>query len=116
MKTTLLQILSGFALMVAGTGVSYASTPTEKIICTQAPRSEWLPEARIKEIFEVQRFTMAKLKISRGNCYEFYAVHSDGSIIEAYYNPVTGKEVRYNQVKNQNNQPVYESHTTPPVR
>jgi hypothetical protein len=116
MKTTLLQILSGFALLVAGTGVSHASAPTEKIICTKAPRSEWLPEARIKEIFEVQRFTMAKLKISRGNCYEFYAVHSDGSIIEAYYNPVTGKEVRYNQVKNQNNQPVYESHTTPPVR
>ena len=116
MKITTFKILSGFALLVTGAGIAHASTPAEKIICTQAPRSEWLPEAKIKEIFDVKRFTMAKLKISRGNCYEFYAVHPDGSIVEAYYDPVSGKEVRYNRITSQNAQPVYESHTTPPAR
>lgn len=116
MQTAAFKILTGFVLLLAGTGFTYASSPSEKIICTQAPRSEWLSETRIKEIFDVKRFTMTKLKISRGNCYEFYAVHPDGSIVEAYYNPVSGKEVRYNRVMNQNAQPVYESHATSPAR
>ena len=116
MKITILNIIAGIALLITGTGIAHSSSPTEKIICTQAPRSEWLPEAKIKEIFDVKRFTMAKLKISRGNCYEFYAVHSDGSIVEAYYDPVSGKEVRYNRITSQNAQPVYESHTTSSAR
>ena len=116
MKHVTLNLLSGLACLFAGTGITHASTPAEKVICTQAPRSEWLPEAKIKEIFDVKRFTMAKLKISRGNCYEFYAVHPDGSIVEAYYEPVSGKEIRYNRITSQNAKPVYESHTTPLAR
>jgi hypothetical protein len=39
-----------------------------------------------------------KFKISRGNCYEFYAIAQDGSVVEAYVDPVSGERVRYNRV------------------
>lgn len=116
MKKIVSYLLSGLTLGLITTAASQASTPAEKIICTQAPRSEWLPEAKIKEIFDVNRFTMAKLKISRGNCYEFYAVHPDGSIVEAYYDPVSGKEIRYNRITSKNAEPLYLPHTTAPAR
>lgn len=95
-------------------GFAQASAPAEKIVCTQAPRSSWLPEARIREIFEEKRFTLAKLKISRGNCYEFYAVEKNGNVIEAYYHPISGEVVRYNRVMTSNTASEYESRSTAP--
>lgn len=89
----------GCGLVLAGlASLAQASPPTEKVVCTQAERSTWLPEAKIREVFGEANFTLIKLKVSRGNCYEFYAVHRDGSVVEAYYNPVTGEAVRYNRI------------------
>jgi len=100
----------------ATAGLAQASAPAEKIICTQAPRSAWLPEARIRAIFGEQNYTVVKLKVSRGNCYEFYAVHRDGSVVEAYYQPVTGEVVRYNRVTIKEAAPAYERFPTSAVR
>ncbi len=97
-------------------GLAQASAPAEKIMCTQAARSTWLSEARIRAIFGEQNFTVVKLKVSHGNCYEFYAVHRDGSVVEAYYQPVTGEVVRYNRVTARAAAPGYESYSAPAVR
>jgi len=107
-----------WVLALGGTaaGLAQASTPAEKIICTEAPRSGWLSEAKIRGIFGEKNFTVVKLKVSRGNCYEFYAVHRDGSVVEAYYQPVSGEVVRYNRVTIQAAAPGYESFSAPAVR
>lgn len=95
-------------------GRAAASTPAEKIICTDAPKSSWLAETKIRDIFGAQNFALAKLKISRGNCYEFYAVDKNGAIVEAYYHPISGELVRYNRVVTGSAAPAYESGTTSP--
>lgn len=79
---------------------AHASSPGEKVVCSNpGERASWMPEARIREIFGEKDFTQVKLKISRGSCYEFYAVHKDGSIVEAYYHPISGQVMRYNRVE-----------------
>ncbi|MDP3540644.1 MAG: PepSY domain-containing protein [Azonexus sp.] len=98
MKYFALRFLLGFVFGVSASMLAQASSPAEKIVCTQQPRATWMPEAKIKEIFGEKNFALAKLKVSRGNCYEFYAVNHDGSIVEAYYHPVSGEVVRYNRV------------------
>ena len=96
----LVQFSLPLLLAVAALHQAHASSPGEKIICS-APdkRANWISEAEIREVFGEQNFTLVKLKISRGNCYEFYAVHKDGSIVEAYYHPITGQMMRYNRVE-----------------
>lgn len=98
MKFSAQRFLVGFLFGVTASMVVQASSPAEKIVCTQQPRATWMPEEKIKEIFGEKNFALAKLKVSRGNCYEFYAVSHDGSIVEAYYQPVSGEVVRYNRV------------------
>jgi len=39
-----------------------------------------------------------EFKVSRTNCYEFYAIRKNGDIVEAYYHPVTGEIVKRNEV------------------
>lgn len=85
-----------FGLSVSG-GV-LASSPAEKLVCTDAPRSVWLPEAKMREIFDDKQYALVKFKISSGACYEFYAIGKDGSIVEAYYHPVSGERLRFNRV------------------
>lgn len=93
-----LRFIFGMLCGILISAATQASSPAEKIICTQEPRSRWLPVTKIREIFGESDFTLSKLKVSRGNCYEFYAVSHDGSVIEAYYHPISGKVVRYNRV------------------
>lgn len=87
-------------LAIAVFNQAHASSPGEKVVCTDPDtRTRWMPETQIRQVFGEQDFTQVKLKISRGNCYEFYAVHKDGSIVEAYYHPITGQVMRYNRVE-----------------
>lgn len=76
----------------------HASAPTEKVVCTDAPRSQWMSEARAREIFGASRFVAVKFKVSKGNCHEFYAVDAQGGVVEAYLHPVTGKEIRSTRI------------------
>ena len=115
MKYGIFQVALGVLVSIAGLGGAHASSPAEKLVCTQAPRSEWLPEAKIRQIFGEKDYQTTKLKVSGGNCYEFYAVHHDGSIVEAYYNPVSGEVVRYNRVTSTPSVPGYESRSRVPA-
>jgi len=116
MKRHVARMVCGLAWGIAAAWSAHASSPTEKVVCTQVPRSEWLSEARIKNLFGVRNFTLVKLKVSRGNCYEFYAVHRDGSIVEAYYDPVSGEAVRYNRILVKPAEPGYEARSAAPAR
>jgi hypothetical protein len=98
MKQGFVRMACGLTWLVAVAFPAQAEIPAEKAVCTDAPRTQWLSEAKIRTIFGEKNFTLVKLKISRGNCYEFYAVHHDGSVVEAYYHPVSGEVVRYNRV------------------
>ena len=75
-------------------GAAQASTPAEKVVCTTAPRSQWMSEPQARERFKASDYLLVKFKISRGNCYEFYAIEHGGGIVEAYLHPVTGEAVR----------------------
>lgn len=77
---------------------AYASPPKESIKCTDAPRTAWVGESKIRQAFDEGKYLKVIFKTSRGNCYEFYAIGKDGSIVEAYYDPVTMDLVRFNRV------------------
>jgi hypothetical protein len=77
-----------------------ANSPVTPIFrCTSAAQSTWLNETKIREVFGDKQYLLVQFKISRGNCYEFYAIAKDHSIVEAYYDPVNATLVRFNRVK-----------------
>lgn len=86
------------ALLACWGGQAMASTPTEKVVCTQLPRSQWMSEQQARAAFDAPRYLLVRFKISRGNCHEFYAVEKDGTVVEAYRHPVTGETVRLTRV------------------
>ena len=47
----------GLACWFSGVAV-WASPPAEKMVCTQAERSTWLPEARIREVLRYNRISL----------------------------------------------------------
>lgn len=87
-----LALLAGAATLL-GTAAQ-ASTPVEKIICTQAPRNTWMSEQQARAAFKAESYVLVRFKISKGNCHEFYAIGHDGGVTEAYIHPVTGATVR----------------------
>jgi hypothetical protein len=86
------------ALLIGSSGSALASTPGEKVVCTDLPRSQWLSEAQARERFKASAYLLVKFKVSRGNCHEFYAIEHGGGIVEAYQHPVTGETIRMTRV------------------
>lgn len=81
-------------LLAWSAGSAQASTPAEKVVCTDQPRSQWMSEQQARQRFKAADYLLVKFKVSRGNCHEFYAIEHGGSIVEAYLHPVTGEAVR----------------------
>jgi hypothetical protein len=71
-----------------------ASGPVESLVCTSAPRTDWVGEKKIRQAFGESAYAKVFFKVTKGNCYEFYAIGKDGSVVEAYYDPVSMKPVR----------------------
>lgn len=90
--------LAALLLGTLGLGAQ-ASAPAEQVACTLQPPSAWMGEQKIRALFGEQDYTMVQFKVSRTHCYEFYAIHKDGSIVEAYYDPVTGERVKYLRIQ-----------------
>lgn len=88
--------LCGLVMTLSGT--AWASTPVEKVVCTDAPRSAWLSEEQARAVFQASRYVLVKFKISHGNCHEFYAIEPGGAVVEAYQHPVTGATVRMTRI------------------
>ena len=85
-------------LATAATGMAHASTPQEKVVCTQAPRNQWMTEVQARKLFKADDYALVKFKVSKGNCHEFYAVDHQGGVTEAYTHPVTGAQVRITRI------------------
>ena len=85
-------------LLAVASGSTLASTPNEKVVCTDLPRSQWMSEQQARTLFNAPSYLLVKFKVSKGRCHEFYAVERDGTVVEAYVHPVTGKTVRMTRV------------------
>lgn len=67
-------------------------------LCTQEPKSQWLPEAEMRLLAEFRGYKISTFKIANNSCYEIYGYKS-GQMVEAYFNPITSKLVRENIAK-----------------
>ena len=72
-----------------GFAPALASEPGAAVKCTNLPRSSWVDEPQIRKVFGENKYRQVFVKISRGNCYEFYAIGKDNTVTEAYYDPVS---------------------------
>jgi hypothetical protein len=91
-------LLAGAVLTLAISPSASASTPAEKVVCTTAAPATWLPEHTVRDQFTTADYALVKFKISRGGCYEVYAIARDHSVVEAYYNPTTAQAMRITRV------------------
>ena len=84
----------GALLAACGIGFAHAAPFVEESVCTVRPGAAWLGEEKIKAIFGVREYVKVEFKVSKTNCYEFYAIRKNGDVVEAYYHPVTGEIVK----------------------
>lgn len=61
--------------------------------CTDAPRSQWLPEATMQARILKAGYTIDKFKVS-GQCYEIYGLDKAGNRVEIYFDPTDGRIVK----------------------
>lgn len=78
-------------LLIAAALLSAAAIAAPE--CTQAPRDQWMPEAKMKQMVLDQGYTIKVFKIS-GNCYEIYGKDKDGKNVEIYFDPTDGRIVK----------------------
>jgi hypothetical protein len=83
----------------AGATVIGFNRDMSSVLCTTAPRSEWLTEVEMKLLAEHRGYRIKTFKLAKGDCYEIYGFDKDGHIIEAYFNPATSRLVRQNIAK-----------------
>jgi hypothetical protein len=67
----------------------FANEPGEAVKCTNLAKSGWVGEQKIRQVFDENKYIKVFLKVSRGSCYEFYAIGKDNSVTEAYYDPIS---------------------------
>ena len=77
------------AALVATLSASASASPD----CTTAPKSQWMPEATLKQKLEADGYAIRKFKAS-GNCYEIYGLDKSGNKVEIYVDPVDGRVVK----------------------
>lgn len=77
---------------------AYTGYSREKLadVCTDAPRSEWLPEDEMKLLAQHRGYRIKTFKVANNSCYEVYGFDRNNRIVEAYFNPVTARLVRLN--------------------
>lgn len=61
--------------------------------CTDAPRSQWLPEQAMQDRISTAGYTIDEFKVS-GSCYEIYGKDKNGRRVEIYYDPTDGRVVK----------------------
>ncbi len=61
--------------------------------CTDAPRSQWLPEKTMQERITKAGYSIDKFKVS-GTCYEIYGKDKAGRKVEIYYDPTNGRVIK----------------------
>ena len=82
-------LLSFLALTAALAAPAAIAGPT----CTDAPRSNWLPEKTMQDRITSAGYVIDKFKVS-GSCYEIYGKDKAGNQVEIYYDPTNGKVIK----------------------
>lgn len=77
--------------LLLGSVSAFASPYGGEVACTREPRSAWMSEQRARELFKADDYMLVRLKVSPGNCYEFYAIDRKNHVVEAYMHPITGQ-------------------------
>ncbi len=96
---TVAQTGTGNKATIASPGASATagySREKKSDVCTDAPRSEWLPEDEMKLLAQHRGYRIKTFKVANNSCYEVYGFDREGRIVEAYFNPVTTRLVRQN--------------------
>lgn len=86
MKPVLLPALAMTALLASPVVVAGPK-------CTDAPRSQWLPEETMKARIVEAGYAIDKFKVS-GPCYEIYGRDKAGRRVEIYFDPTDGRIVK----------------------
>ncbi len=86
MSLTLAAVALGAALTGAPAGA------TGKMTCDAGPQSGWKSQADLAKALTSQGWQVRKTKID-GGCYEVYGTMPNGDRVEAYYHPVTLKQL-----------------------
>lgn len=87
MKTLLPVLAIAFAAVLA------VPTALAGPKCTDAPRSQWLPEQAMQDFIAAAGYTIDEFKVS-GSCYEIYGKDKTGRRVEIYYDPTDGRIVK----------------------
>ncbi len=90
MKTLQLAALAAIAI---GAMSCSALASTYSGSCTNVPKSQWLPTAKVQPQYAQLGYTVRRVK-SAGTCYEVYAVDKTGKKVELFVNPATGALVQ----------------------
>ncbi|MCY4463478.1 MAG: PepSY domain-containing protein [Albidovulum sp.] len=56
--------------------------------CDSEPRSDWVAKETLEDQLTEQGWQVRRIK-EDGNCWEVYAINSDGKRVEAYIHPIT---------------------------
>jgi hypothetical protein len=86
MKTLATLALAGTAALV-----SFGAFAGPK--CTDAPKSQWMPQQQMKDRILKDGYTIDKFKVS-GQCYEIYGQDKAGNQVEIYFDPTDGRIVK----------------------
>ncbi len=76
-------------LMTAAAGTAMAGPK-----CTDGDKTNWMPEATMQQKILDQGYTIKKLKVTSGGCYEIYGYDQERRRVEIYYHPETGDIVK----------------------
>jgi len=88
----------GLVLVACGASTIQAAGLEEPTVCAVQPGQKWLGEEKIRAIFGASEYLDVKFKTSKMQCYEFYAIKTNGDVVEAYYHPVTGDLIKRNLI------------------
>lgn len=88
MKRNVWKALLATSLLAAS--VAALAEPT----CTEAPRSEWMSEAEMKQRIADMGYTIKEFKVTDGHCYELYGWNDQKQRVEIYFDPVNGEVVK----------------------
>jgi hypothetical protein len=91
LKPILFAVLTSASL--AGFGIP-ASADNDDLKCTDADQAKWMSEDATKEMLMKQGFKeVREVEVTKGHCYEVYAVDDKGENVELYLDPTDGHGV-----------------------
>ncbi len=71
-----------------------AAAGNDDLKCTDAAQSAWMSQDATKDLLKQQGYQeVRKIAVTKGNCYEVYAVDAQGDKVEVYLDPTDGSLV-----------------------